>query len=132
MGSAPRSRPGGGSLIDGCRAGGILRCDFSLLSPFSETDKGISLPSDSSSTASLREPQTRLTAPDLRTVLDDRAIRRALMRIAHEIGERNEDVSRLYLVAIPNGGVPLARQIARNLREVTELEVVVGILDTTL
>jgi pyrimidine operon attenuation protein/uracil phosphoribosyltransferase len=90
------------------------------------------LPSDSSSTASLREPETRLPASDRSTVLDDRAIRRALMRIAHEIGERNEDVSRLYLVAIPNGGVPLARQIARNLQEVTELDVVVGILDTTL
>jgi pyrimidine operon attenuation protein/uracil phosphoribosyltransferase len=54
------------------------------------------------------------------------------MRIAHEIGERNEDVAKLYLVAIPNGGVPLARQLARNLREVTELDVVIGILDTTL
>ncbi len=66
------------------------------------------------------------------TVLDDRAIRRALMRIAHEIVERNEDISRLYLVAIPNGGVPLARQVARNLREVADVDVVIGILDTTL
>ncbi len=111
---------------------GILRRDFSLLSPFCETDKGSALPSDSSSTASLRKPATGLPESGFRTVLDDRAIRRALMRIAHEIGERNEDISRLYLVAIPNGGVPLARQIARNLLEVTELDVVVGILDTTL
>ena len=65
-------------------------------------------------------------------VLDEVAIQRALMRIAHEIVERNEDLARLYLVGIPNGGVPLARQIARNLREVSGIDVTVGVLDTTL
>jgi pyrimidine operon attenuation protein/uracil phosphoribosyltransferase len=65
-------------------------------------------------------------------VLDDTGIRRALMRIAHEVVERNEDLSRLYLVAVPNGGVPLARQLAQNLREIADAEVTVGILDTTL
>ncbi len=65
-------------------------------------------------------------------LLDDLAIRRALMRIAHEIVERNEDLSRLYLVGIPNGGVPLARQLAANLREIASVNVVVGVLDTTL
>jgi pyrimidine operon attenuation protein/uracil phosphoribosyltransferase len=64
--------------------------------------------------------------------LDDRAIRRALVRIAHEIVERNEDLSGLYLVGVPNGGVPLARQLARNLKEVADVDAVVGILDTTL
>ena len=54
------------------------------------------------------------------------------MRIAHEILERNEDPEGLYLVAIPNGGVPLARQLASNLREISGVEPVVGILDTTL
>ena len=47
-----------------------------------------------------------------RTIFTDTGIRRALMRIAHEILERNEDPTNLYLVAIPNGGVPLARQLA--------------------
>lgn len=54
------------------------------------------------------------------------------MRIAHEIIERNEDLSDLYLVGVPNGGVPLARQLAENIREVADVDVVVGILDTTL
>jgi pyrimidine operon attenuation protein/uracil phosphoribosyltransferase len=65
-------------------------------------------------------------------LLDDTTIRRALMRIAHEIVEHNEEPERLYLVAIPNGGIPLARRIARNLREIAEVRVTVGILDTTL
>lgn len=67
-----------------------------------------------------------------RVILDDTGIRRALMRIAHELVERNEDPSRLYLVAIPNGGIPLARQLARNLREIADVSVYVGVLDTTL
>ncbi|MEN8181429.1 MAG: bifunctional pyr operon transcriptional regulator/uracil phosphoribosyltransferase PyrR [Myxococcota bacterium] len=65
-------------------------------------------------------------------ILDDRAIRRTLMRIAHEVVEANADLAGLYLVAIPNGGVPLARQIARNLHEIADVNVVIGILDTTL
>jgi len=69
---------------------------------------------------------------DERVVLDSTAIDRALMRIAHEIVERNDDLERLYLVAIPNGGVPLARRLVANLRQIADLEVPMGILDTTL
>lgn len=72
------------------------------------------------------------SGPGDRVVLDDAAIRRALVRISHEILERNEGAGDLYLVAIPNGGVPLARQIAANLREIASLDLPVGILDTTL
>jgi pyrimidine operon attenuation protein/uracil phosphoribosyltransferase len=72
------------------------------------------------------------SAPHERVVLDDLGIRRALVRIAHEIVERNEDLGGLYVVGVPNGGVPLARQLAENLREITGVELVVGILDTTL
>jgi len=64
--------------------------------------------------------------------LDEMGIRRSLMRIAHEILERCDDPERLYLVAIPNGGVPLARRLAANLCEIADLEVPVGVLDTTL
>jgi pyrimidine operon attenuation protein/uracil phosphoribosyltransferase len=69
---------------------------------------------------------------DSATILDDTGIRRALMRIAHEILERNEDLGNLYLVAIPNGGVPLARLLAANLQQIAGVKPTVGILDTTL
>ena len=69
---------------------------------------------------------------EARILLDDAGIRRSLVRIAHEIVERVEDPARLYLVAIPNGGIPLARQLAQNLRDVADLMVPVGVLDTTL
>jgi pyrimidine operon attenuation protein/uracil phosphoribosyltransferase len=80
----------------------------------------------------LTEPRAATRGEDGHPVLDDRGIRRALMRIAHEILERNEEAASLYLVAIPNGGVPLARQLAENLREIAGARVLVGILDTTL
>ena len=67
-----------------------------------------------------------------RIIFDDTGIRRALTRIAHEILERNEDPGSLYLVAIPNGGVPLARQLVANLAEIAGIDVEVGVLDTTL
>lgn len=71
-------------------------------------------------------------APSPRVILDDRSVRRALMRIAHEIVERNPELGGLYLVGIPNGGVPLGRRLAANLREIADVEPVVGVLDTTL
>jgi pyrimidine operon attenuation protein/uracil phosphoribosyltransferase len=77
-------------------------------------------------------PTASPTSAEERVVMADAAIRRALMRIAHEIVERCEDLEMLYLVAIPNGGVPLARELAQNLRQITDVEVIVGVLDTTL
>ena len=71
-------------------------------------------------------------ATNLRSILDEKGIRRVLTRIAHEILERNAEPETLYLVAIPNGGVPLARILARSLGEIAGLEVAVGVLDTTL
>jgi len=71
-------------------------------------------------------------ASSARVVMDDEQIQRALRRIAHELAERIDAQDQLYLVAIPNGGVPLARKIAENLLEIAQREVRVGILDTTL
>ena len=78
------------------------------------------------------ESQTAPASAATRTLLDERGIRRSLLRIAHEIVERIEQPELLYLVAIPNGGVPLARRLAGNLREITDLDITVGVLDTTL
>jgi pyrimidine operon attenuation protein/uracil phosphoribosyltransferase len=75
---------------------------------------------------------SRPAADGARVLLDDAAIRRALVRIAHEVVERTETLRDLYLVAIPTGGVPLARIVAAQVKEITGLDVPVGILDTTL
>lgn len=85
-----------------------------------------------SKTQSSKTGSRAQSAPIQKTVLDDVGIRRALMRIAHEILERCEDLDRLYLVAIPNGGVPLARILGANLKQIAGVDVVIGVLDTTL
>ena len=78
-------------------------------------------------------PEAARPPARVRVALDDVAIRRALMRIAHEIVETNPDVEDLlYLVAIPNGGVPLGRILVENLSQVSGAELPMGILDTTL
>jgi len=78
------------------------------------------------------EAEPPLQSNAVRLVFDDPGIRRALTRIAHEIVERNESPELLYLVAIPNGGIPLARRLKANLGEIARVEVPLGILDTTL
>lgn len=70
--------------------------------------------------------------PHAHIVLDDQGIRRALTRIAHEVVERNSKLEDLYLVAIPNGGVPLGRLLVENIDQLMGTEPPLGILDTTL
>ena len=59
-------------------------------------------------------------------------IERALMRISHEIVERNRNVEKLALVGIRTRGVPIAQRIAKNLQEIVDQNVACGSLDITL
>ena len=70
--------------------------------------------------------------PQHRILLDDAGVRRSLVRIAHEIVERNDAANDLYVVAIPNGGVPLGRSIVAALEGISGVAPPRGILDTTL
>ncbi|ETJ06626.1 MAG: Bifunctional protein pyrR, partial [Actinomyces urogenitalis DORA_12] len=45
-------------------------------------------------------------------ILGEAEIARSLVRIAHEIVERNRGVDDVLLLGIPSGGVPLARRLA--------------------
>lgn len=65
-------------------------------------------------------------------VMDADRIARTLTRIAHEIVERNKGVDGLALVGIRTRGVPIARRVARTLKEITGDEVPTGALDITL
>jgi pyrimidine operon attenuation protein/uracil phosphoribosyltransferase len=65
-------------------------------------------------------------------VLDAAAIERATRRMAHEILERDRDASRIALLAIAEGGIPVADLLAAHLREVAGSEIARGVLDVTL
>ncbi len=141
--------------IDRALPHGMMRphCETILLTSSRETEKGLVMASEylpssgRSERAEGSRPASTETAhsgaagndglgsrgaPHEAIVLDDVAIQRSLTRIAHEIVERHEDLSRLYLVAIPNGGVPLGRILQRGLVSISGVEPPLGILDTTL
>ena len=65
-------------------------------------------------------------------ILDKDGICRALMRIAHEILEKNKGTENLCLVGIRNRGVYLAKRLAECIKKIDEKDVPVGILDITL
>jgi pyrimidine operon attenuation protein/uracil phosphoribosyltransferase len=64
--------------------------------------------------------------------MDADRIGRTLTRIAHEIVERNKGTDDLALVGVRTRGVPIARRLARTLREITGHEIPTGSLDITL
>lgn len=66
------------------------------------------------------------------TLLDAAAIRRSLVRIAHEIIEKNKGVDDVVLIGIRTRGIFLAQRLARFIAEFEGVELPVGELDITL
>lgn len=67
-----------------------------------------------------------------RVVLTADDIRRAVVRIAHEIVERNRGTADLVILGIPTRGVPLARRLAEAVAEIEGRPVPAGSLDVGL
>ena len=65
-------------------------------------------------------------------VMDGVAMDRALVRIAHEILERNRGAEQLVLIGIRTRGVPLAQRLSRYLTHIEQRPVPVGVVDITL
>ena len=66
------------------------------------------------------------------SIMDEDGIRRALIRIAHEITEKNRGVENVALVGIRTRGVPLAARIAEEIQKIENVAVPTGSLDITL
>ena len=66
------------------------------------------------------------TSVKKKTIMDADAMRRALVRISHEIVERNKGVENVVLVGIRTRGVPLADRLSREIQQIE------GSLDITL
>lgn len=65
-------------------------------------------------------------------LVDAKTMDRMLMRLSHEIIEKHEGVSELYLVGIRRRGVPLAERLKANIERFSDIRVVLGALDITL
>lgn len=68
----------------------------------------------------------------VKQVVDADQVRRALMRISHEIVERNKGTDDVVLIGIRSGGAFIAARIQNNIKLIEEKEVPLGILDITL
>jgi len=79
--------------------------------------------------------ERRLTRPGGRIfvaraqVMDSDEVRRALVRIAHEIVERNRGLNDVAVVGLQTGGVPLAERLVGILREIEGTTVPFGTID---
>ena len=79
-------------------------------------------------TAQTRPPNLREKAQ----LLSASEIQRTLVRLAHEIVEKNNGVSNLALVGIRRRGVPLAERLARLIEQIERTPIPAGTLDITL
>jgi len=62
-------------------------------------------------------------------VLSADDVRRAVVRMAHEVAERNGGLDGVVLVGLQTGGVPLAHRMAEALADAEGVDVPVGTLD---
>jgi len=65
-------------------------------------------------------------------IMDQEAIRRAVLRMAHEILERNKGVDNLALIGIRTRGVILSERLVQAIKEIEKVDIPTGILDITL
>jgi pyrimidine operon attenuation protein/uracil phosphoribosyltransferase len=87
-------------------------------------------PSESTKTsASLAQPAK---AGELSVVMDADSIRKAIRRIAHEIIEQNEDLTRLVIAGIPTRGRIIARRIADHIAEIEGITPALGVVDVSM
>ncbi|MBI3600223.1 MAG: bifunctional pyr operon transcriptional regulator/uracil phosphoribosyltransferase PyrR [Nitrospinae bacterium] len=67
-----------------------------------------------------------------REVMNADEIGRAIMRIAHEVLEKNKGPHDLVIVGIRTRGVYLAERLSAKIKEIEKVDISVGIIDITL
>lgn len=65
-------------------------------------------------------------------IMSEDDIRRALVRISHEIAERNRGVENLVIIGVARRGDHLGRRIAKIIEEIENAKVPVGTIDISL
>jgi len=64
-------------------------------------------------------------------ILDKKTISSTIIRLAHEIYERNKNLDNLVLIGIQTRGLPLSKRIQMELFNISNIEVPIGSLDIT-
>ena len=70
--------------------------------------------------------------PKSTLVMDAKTIGRALIRIAHEIVEKNKGAEHMAVIGIQNRGAYLAERVAKLIEKIEGVQIPVGLMDITL
>jgi pyrimidine operon attenuation protein/uracil phosphoribosyltransferase len=80
----------------------------------------------------MSETKKSSTTPASVPIMDAEAIRRALRRVAHEIIERNPELTAVVLAGIPSRGVEIARRIAGFIKAIEKIDIETGVIDVAM
>lgn len=78
------------------------------------------------------KPSTSPPAAGAVIVLDQAAIERCLKRIAHEIIERNPDLTKVALVGIPSRGIEIAKRLSAYITAFSGTQPFSGVVDVAM
>ena len=73
-----------------------------------------------------------MTLKEKSNLMDEQMIKRTLMRMSHEILERNKGTNEIAIVGIRKRGAYLANRIVKMIKKIDGNEIPLGILDITL
>jgi pyrimidine operon attenuation protein / uracil phosphoribosyltransferase len=79
----------------------------------------------------MKQPKQKISGAAV-PIMDAEAIGRALQRIAHEIIERNPQLTHVVLAGIPSRGVEIAQRIATFIRGIEKLNIQTGVVDVAM
>jgi pyrimidine operon attenuation protein/uracil phosphoribosyltransferase len=79
-----------------------------------------------------KQSASRTDTTEKRQIMSASEIERTLVRLVHEIIEKNNGASDLGLIGIRRRGFPLARRLGQMLQRIEKIPVPVGTLDITL
>jgi pyrimidine operon attenuation protein/uracil phosphoribosyltransferase len=79
-----------------------------------------------------RTPERSVEVREKAQLMSASEVERTLIRLAHEILEKNNGVEDLALVGIRRRGVPLAERLAKIIQRIEKKPVLLGTLDITL
>lgn len=72
-----------------------------------------------------------MASPTIKVVMDSKAVKRSITRLAHEIIERNSGGDKLMLIGILTRGEPLAKRLQSQIQQISNIEIPIGYVNIT-
>ena len=72
-----------------------------------------------------------MASPTIKVVMDSKAVKRSITRLAHEIIERNSGGDKLMLIGILTRGEPLAKRLQSQIQQISNIKIPIGYVNIT-